>query len=311
MTHARRFRFGVEMVAPFDGMTWAESAQELEAMGYSTLFVPDHFHEGLGPIAAMTAAAMATTSLVVAPMVFAADFRHPAVLAREMATIDLLSDGRLEVGLGAGYQVTDYMGAGVAMDPPGVRVDRLIEHVHVLRGLFAGGPFTFHGEHYRIEALEGTPRPARPGGPPILVAGGGSRMLTFAARFADIVGVNVALATSADRDAPRDALAASIDAKFELIREAAGSRFDELEFHAWLSVVSVTDDSSRLAERLADAFGGAPADALESPLVLVGSEAEILDRLEARRERWGYSYFTLPQSKARELAPLVHRAAGR
>jgi probable F420-dependent oxidoreductase len=299
------------MVAPFDGMTWAESAQELEAMGYSTLFVPDHLHEGLGPITAMATAAMATTSLIVAPMVFASDFRHPAVLARELATIDLLSAGRLEVGLGAGYQVTDYTSTGVTMDPPGVRVDRLIEHVQVLRGLFAGGPFTFHGDHYRIEALDGTPRPARPGGPPILVAGGGRRLLTFAATAADIVGVNVSLPTSADREAPRDALASSIDEKFELIRAAAGERFDELEFHGWLSVVSVTDDPSRLAERLATAFGGTPAGALESPLVLVGSEAQILERLEERRQRWGYSYFTLPQSKAREFAPIVHRAAGR
>jgi probable F420-dependent oxidoreductase len=311
VSHARRFRFGVEMVGPFDGMTWAESAQELEAMGYSTLFVPDHFHEGLGPITAMASAAAATTSLVVAPMVLATDFRHPAVLARELASIDQLSAGRLEVGLGAGYQVTDYEASGIAMDPPGVRVDRLIEHVQVLRGLFAGGPFTFHGDHYRIDALAGSPRPARPGGPPILIAGGGRRLLTFAATAADIVGVNVAMPTSADRNAPRDALAPAIDEKFRLIREAAGARVDELEFHGWLSVVAVTGDSSRLADRLAVAFGGTPADALESPLVLVGSEAEILERLEARRERWGYSYFTVPQAKARELAGVVHRAAGR
>lgn len=298
------------MVEPFEGLSWVESAQELEALGYSTLFVPDHLHEGFGPITAMATAAMATTSLVVAPMVFATDFRHPAVLARELASIDVLSGGRLEVGLGAGYQVTDYEQSGVAMDPPGVRVGRLIEHVQVLRGLFADEPLTFHGEHYRIDDLNGTPKPARPGGPPILVAGGGHRMLTFAATAADIIGVNVSLPTSATRHTPRDALAASIDEKFGWIRAAAGDRFDELEFHGWLSVVAVTDDPSGLADRLATAFGGTPEQALDSPLVLAGSESEIVDRLEARRARWGYSYFTLPQGKAHEFAPIVRRLTG-
>src|ERR1700742_305430 len=153
------FRFGVEMMKPFEGMTWAESARHLEALGYSTLFAPDHFDEGLGPIAARPAAAAATTELTVATAVFAADFRHPAVLARELAAIDVLSEGRLEVGLGAGYQVNDYRSSGIAMDPPKVRVDRLVEYVAVLRGLFAEGPFSFAGEHFTIDRLDGTPHP--------------------------------------------------------------------------------------------------------------------------------------------------------
>src|ERR1700744_4661575 len=165
----RPFRFGVEMMEPFDGMTWAESARELEALGYSTLFAPDHFDEGLGPIAAMATAAAATTDLVVATAVFAADFRHPAVLARELASIDFLSRGRLEVGLGAGYQVDDYRASGIPMDPPKVRVDRLIEYVAVLRGLFADGEFSYAGKHFDIDRLDGTPRPATPGGPPLFV----------------------------------------------------------------------------------------------------------------------------------------------
>jgi len=161
VTARRPIRFGVEMMAPFAGSSWADSARELEALGYSTLFVPDHFDEGYGPITAMATAAVATTSLHVASAVFAADFRHPAVLARELASIDQLSEGRLEVGLGAGYQVNDYVGSGIAMDPPGVRVDRLIEYVTVLRGLFAEGPFDFAGEHYRVTGLDGSPAPYR------------------------------------------------------------------------------------------------------------------------------------------------------
>jgi probable F420-dependent oxidoreductase len=146
VSRPRAFRFGVEMMAPFGGLTWAESAREIESLGYSTLFVPDHLDEGYGPITAMATAAAATTTLRVAPAVLAADFRHPAVLARELASIDQLSEGRLEVGIGAGYQVNDYAGAGLAMDPPGTRVARMIEHVTVLRGLFADGPFDFAGE---------------------------------------------------------------------------------------------------------------------------------------------------------------------
>src|SRR6185312_13283187 len=219
------FRFGVEMMEPFSGMTWAESARELESLGYSTLFAPDHFDEGLGPIAAMATAAAATSELTVATAVFAADFRHPAVLARELASLDILSGGRLEVGLGAGYQVNDYRAAGITMDPPKARVDRLIEYVAVLRGLFADGEFSYAGEHFTIDRLDGTPHPVTPGGPPIFVAGGGPRMLRFAARHADIVGVNPSLPTSEKRaEAARDGVATRIDDKFALVREAAGDR---------------------------------------------------------------------------------------
>jgi len=294
------------MMAPFGGSSWADSARELEALGYSTLFVPDHFDEGYGPITAMATAAVATTTLRVASAVFAADFRHPAVLARELASIDQLSEGRLEVGLGAGYQVNDYAGSGIAMDPPRVRVDRLIEYVAVLRGLFAEGPFDFAGEHYRVAGLDGSPAPYRPGGPPIFVAGGGPRMLRFAAAHADIVGVNPSLPSSdVAESSVQDALPGRIDTKFEWIREAAGPRLSELEFHAWLRWAQVTDDAHTEVQPLTARFGASTEDVLASPIVLVGSVPEIVDRLHARRERWGYSYFTLQQPAARSFAPVL------
>ncbi len=301
------FRFGVEMMEPFDGMTWAESARELERLGYSTLFAPDHFDEGLGPIAAMAAAAAATTKLTVATAVLAADFRHPAVLARELAAIDVLSEGRLEVGLGAGYNVHDYRTSGIAMDPPKVRVDRLIEYVAVLRGLFADGPFTYEGEHFQIDALDGTPHPFTVGGPPIFVAGGGPRMLRFAAREADIVGVNPSLPTSERREeARRDGVAARIDEKFALIREAAGDRYADLTFHGWLQAAAITDDAHGAATEIGAALGGLdPDDVLESPFVLVGSVEEIVTRLHERRERWGYSYYTVQQPSAHDFAEVI------
>lgn len=310
MPHSRRFRFGVEMMRPFEAMSWAGSARRLESLGYSTLFVPDHFHEGLGPITAMTAAAMATTTLKVAPMVLNTDLRHPAVLARELASIDIVSKGRLEVGLGAGYNPLDYHRSGIAMDPPKVRVDRLIEHAAVLRNLWSDGSTTFEGTHYRIDDLDGTPKPFTPGGPPLLIAGGGRRMLRFAAQHADIVGVNVHLPSAPDHASARDALPASIDEKFEWIRGDAGERFDDLEFSAWLSVARVTNDAASLGERLSAQFAAPAAEVLESPLILAGTIGEIVDHLERRRARWNYSYLVVPQPATDDFAPVVEILAG-
>ncbi len=299
------------MTGSFEGMSWAESAREVEALGYSTLFVPDHFHEGYGPITAMATAAAATTTLKVGPMVLACDFRHPAVLSRELASIDQLSRGRLEVGLGAGYQETDYDRTGIAMDPPGIRVERLMEHVRVLKLLFGAGPVNFTGRHYEINDLDGTPKPFRAGGPPIIIAGGGERMLRFAATAADIIGVNPKL-PSAKRGgaAGRDALGAAIDTKFGWIRDAAGARFEQLEFTAWLSVAAITDDPTAIAERIGRRFDAAADEVLASPIFLLGSEAEVVDRLHERRKRWGYSYHVVQGDKAHEFAPVVRSVAG-
>ena len=227
------------------------------------------------------------------------------MLARELAAIDVLSEGRLEVGLGAGYQVNDYRASGIPMDPPKVRVDRLIEYVAVLRGLFADGPFSYAGEHFQIDALDGTPHPFTPGGPPIFVAGGGPRMLRFAAREADIVGVNPSLPTSEKRaEARHDGVAARIDEKFALIREAAGERYDDLDLprlaaggagHRRRPRAVARDRSPTLAGLEAD-------DVLASPFVLIGSVEEIVERLHQRRERWGYSYYTVQQPAAHEFA---------
>jgi len=300
------------MMAPFPSMSWGDSARHLESLGYSTLFVPDHFHQGLGPIAAMAMAAAATTTLRVAPMVLAVDFRHPAVLARELATIDVLSHGRLEVGLGAGYNPLDFSRTGIRHDPPGMRVDRLIEYVHVLRGLFSEGEFNFEGEHFRIEQLDGSPTPITTGGPPIILAGGGRRLLTFAAQHADVIGVNPSLPAAPTPDTARDAMPDAIDRKFEWIRDAAGDRFDAIEFTAWTGVALLSDDASAVETALAKRFPGlAGFDLGDSPIVLAGAVGEIVDRLEARRERWGYSYTVLPSSRAEEFAPIVQQLSGR
>ncbi len=311
MAHPRRFRFAVDLQRPLAGSSWTDSVREVEALGYSTMFVPDHFDEGVGPIAALATAAAITTTLNVGPLVFDCDFRHPAVLARELATIDLLSEGRLEVGVGAGWKNLDYTRSGIPMDPPKVRVDRMIEHTQILRGLFAGGSFSFTGEHYTITELDGTPRPHRPGGPPILIGGGAPRVLRFAGSTADIVGVNASIHSGEiDTAAAQDALPERIDEKVVWVREGAGERFDDLELNAWLAVAEVTDSTAEVAEQLAVLFGADPGSVLASPLALVGSSAEIAARLVERRDRWGYSYTVIPGDKARDFAPIVADLTG-
>jgi len=311
MAHPRRFRFAADLARPLAGANLLDSARELEALGYSTIFVPDHLDEGPGPIAAMAAFAAVTSTVNVGSLVLDCDFRHPAVLARELATIDAFSGGRLEVGLGAGWKAQDYETAGIAMDRPGVRVGRLQEHAAVLKGLWGEGPFSFEGEHYRISELDGTPAPYAPGGPKLLVGGGGPRLLRWAGAHADIVGVNPSIHSGAiDEAAAHDSLEDRIDEKVAWLRAGAEDRFDELELNCWLAVAEVTDDPA-VADGVAALFG-TTADALgRSPMALIGTLGEAAERLEERRERWGYSYIVIPGDQARAFAPLVADLTGR
>jgi probable F420-dependent oxidoreductase len=306
------FRFGVEVHGPLDGSTWADTVRELEALGYSTLFVPDHFDEGLGPITAMASAAVLTTTLKVGALVFDCDYRHPAVLARELASIDLVSEGRLEVGLGAGWKKLDYDRSGIPMEAPSVRVDRMIEHTRILKALFADEePVSFEGEHYRITDLPGTPRPHTPGGPPFIIGGGQRRMLRFAGAVADIVGVIASIHSGEiDTAAAHDAMPERIDEKFGWLREGAGERFGEIELNAWLAAAELTDDTAGMADLMGQLFSADPRHVLDSPLTLIGSRAECADRLHERRERWGFSYTVIPGEKARDFAPLVDQLTG-
>ena len=313
MAHHRRFRFGLQVRTPFDGLTWAETARRVEELGYSTLFLPDHFHQQWGPIAAMTAAAVSTTTLKVGTLVFDNDYRHPVVLHKEMATIDVISGGRLEVGIGAGWKRLDYTQSGIVEDAPKVRVDRMMEGVAVLKGLFAEGPFSYSGEYYEIDGLDGLPEPHTAGGPPLIIAGGSRRMLRFAGANASIVGVNPSMHSGeVDADAARDGMADRMDQKVAWVREGAGARFDDLEINAWVPVAKVTDDSAAFAELLSPGFG-VPADqVLDSPMAIVGTVSEIADRLEERRERWGFSYHVVQdEAGAMEMAPVVASIGGR
>jgi probable F420-dependent oxidoreductase len=308
--HERPFRFGVELQAPFEGCTWADSARELEDLGYSTLFVPDHVHSPYGPIAAMATALAATSRLCVAPLVMAVDFRNPVFLAKEIATLDVMFPGRVELGVGAGYNPLDYSRSGLRMDLPAQRVSRLMEYVQVLRLLFRGEECSFSGVEFQLEAVTGVPTPATPGGPRILVAGGGPRLLRFAGEAADIVGVNPSTAAGRDSiETFRDAMPSSIDAKFDIVRAAAGGRWSALEVNAWISTARITDDAAGFVRAVAERADVPVDDVLESPVMLVGTESEVAALLRSRRDRWGYSYSCLPQAAARSFAPVVRQLA--
>jgi probable F420-dependent oxidoreductase len=311
MAHDRKFRFGIQLSNAPAGTDWASVARRSEDQGFSTLFLPDHFGDQLAPLPAMMAAADATTELRVGALVFDNDYKHPVVLAKEVATVDVLSGGRVEFGVGAGWLLTDYEQAGMAYDKPGVRVDRMIEGLAVCKGLWGDGPFSYEGKHYRVTDLDGLPKPAQRPCPPILIGGGGKRVLTFAAQEADIVGINPNLRAGAvGPDAAQDAVATRIDEKLSWVREAAGDRFDALELNMLVFVGVVTDDRQGFIEAMAGGFGVTPEQAVDIPYAWAGTIDEICEHLETARDRWGVSYYVLQGDAAEAMVPVVAKLAG-
>ncbi len=305
------FRFGIQCKEPADAAGWPALARKVEDLGWSTLTVADHFDDQLAPMPALMAAAAATTSLRVGTMVLANDYRHPVVLAKEAATLDVLTAGRFELGIGAGWMTTDYEGAGIALERPGVRIDRLAEALEVMRGLWAGGPCSFAGAHYRVQDLVGQPIPLTAGGPPIVIGGGGERVLRLAARTADIVALNVNLKAGViDERAFPDGTPTATDRKLAWIRESAADRFDQLVLQVRVHLAVVTDERDTVIAEMAPAFGLTPAEAGETPHALIGSVEQICDQLVERRERWGISYLGMSGDQLDAFAPVVARLAG-
>ena len=290
---------------------WKDKARQVETLGYAALYLPDHFTDQLGPIAALMAAADATTRLRVGSLVFDNDYRHPVVLAKEAATLDVLSDGRFDLGLGAGWMATDYEQAGIPYDSPGTRISRMKEGLKIIKGMFAGEPFTFSGEHYQVKGIEGSPRPVQKPHPPILLGGGGRRMLSLAAREADIVNVNFDLREGqVNRDLVRTGLAEATDEKLRWIREAASDRLDSIELSVTIFLANITDDRESVATVMAAGVGAEPKDILAMPHFLIGTVDEVVDDLQRRRERYGISYVIVPGEADEAFAPVVARLAG-
>jgi len=295
-----------------------ETARRAEAAGFATFLLRDHFIEEpfghqLAPLTALATVAAATERLRVGSLVLCNDYRHPVLLAKEVATLDLLSGGRFELGLGAGFSRPEYEAAGLSFDPPGVRVDRLAEALQVFKGLFGAAPFTFAGRFYSVTKLDAFPQPVQRPYPPILVGAGGRRMLGIAAREADIIGIQTASLGTGRRAAdPSGLLAETIAEKIEWVRRQAGARFDQIELSIVSSII-VAEDRREAAERLVRERGwqGLSVERVfEMPSIFIGSVGQIIDEMQKRRERYGISYYVLSDRSLETVAPIVARLAG-
>jgi probable F420-dependent oxidoreductase len=311
-TPTRPFRFGVQANGSMSGRAWTELARRVEGLGYSTLTMPDHFDDQLAPVPALTAAAAVTESLRIGALVWDNDYKHPLVLAKELATMDVLSDGRVEIGLGAGWMIADYEQSGIPYDSAKVRIDRFVEGLAVIKGLMGPEPFSFTGEHYRITGHNGLPKPVQAPCPPILIGGGGKRVLSIAAREADIVGINATMSAGVIGASVFDTMTAEmVDEKVDIVRQAAGPRWGDIEMNIRAFLVNVTDDAKAAAEGIASMLGVTAAQVDDTPFALVGPTSKLIDDLMARRERWGFSYVIVGMNDVEAFAPVVAALNGR
>lgn len=317
MGQSRAFRFGILTGGAASRRAWIDKARQAETFGYSTLLVDDHLYNTFAPLTALVSAADATTSLRVGSLVFGNDFRHPVVLAKEAATLDVLTGGRFELGLGTGYLQQDYEQAGVELQSPGTRVNRFEESVQVIKGLFADDAFTYTGNHYTIRSLNGLPKPAQRPHPPLLLGGGSKRMLSIAAREANIVSINIRTTAEGGFDASSITPEAT-DQKIAWVREAAGARFHDLELNVVVFPV-VTDQPRQAAEQMLREWKMPTDEAsidrlLAESLSLFGTVDQIVEDLQARRQRFGFSYIAVGEYYQADVmerfAPVIAKLAG-
>jgi probable F420-dependent oxidoreductase len=320
----RPFRFSVQAFEAESAGHWISVARRAEDLGYSTLFLTDHYfgpgeisdasgHRpvDVAPLTAMTAAAMATNRLRVGCRVFCADYHHPVVLAKELATLDLLSGGRLEVGLGAGWVAAEYAGLGIAMDRPGVRIERLAEVAGLLKAHWDGKPLDVQGRYVRASGFAGRPLPVQQPHPPILIGGGAPRVLRLAGRLADIVSIN--FNNAAGKLGPDSVASSTREATLEKIswvRDGAGDRFGGIELELAAYFVAISEDPADARDAMARRFGVTPEALSEHPHALIGSVAEVCDTLQQRRDELGVSYINVAQRSMEAFAPVVARLAG-
>ena len=298
------FRFGVQVHTAPSPSGWRSMARRIEELGYSSLLIPDHFGDQYGPLVALAVAAEATSTLRVGSLVFGNDYRHPVVLAKEIATLELLSNGRVEFGLGAGWMSSDYDEAGMTYAAPGERVSRMAESLIILKQLWGDGTSSFQGDHYTTEKAQGLPRLTK--NPQIVIGGGSPRVLGIAAREADIVGVNPNLAAGRiGREVIESTQAEYFDERIGWIREAAGSRFDSIELQILTNIVQITDDRDTAISGLASLMGVTVEQVAHTPIALIGSVDQIVETLIERRERYGFSYIVVHEPEIESFAPVV------
>lgn len=321
----RPFRFGLQAFEATTADEWYRLVRRTEELGYSTLFTSDHYfgpgaisdatgHRPveMAPLASIAAAAAVTSSLRVGCRVFACDLHHPVVLAKEMATLDMLSSGRLEVGLGAGWVRDEYDGLGVPMASAGERIAKLGEYVALLRAHWSGEPLDVDTPHTHASGFAGRPRPVQQPGPPIMIGGGAPRVLGLAGRLADIVSINFdnssgKLGAASVASSGADQTAQKID----WIKAGAGERFDALELEIGAYFVAVGNGAGAALTAMADRFGVSAAEFASHPHALIGTVDEVCATLIDRRARYGISYVTVAQRHLDEFAPVVAALTGR
>jgi probable F420-dependent oxidoreductase len=315
----RPFRFGVQL-SKLDRKHWVEEVQTIESLGFSSVFCPDHFSSQWDPTALLGAASAVTEKLRVGTLVYDVDFRHPIVFAKQAATLQLLSGGRHEFGIGAGWMESDYLQAGIAYDRPGLRIERLEEAIQIAKSMWSQEETTFEGKHYQLKAVPMAAHGIQKVDPPkILIGGGGRRLLRLAGRHADIVGINPQLHEGrVTADTPADLAPERVREKVGWVREgaeAAGRDPAAIELNSLSFVVAVTDDPKGLRAGIAQNTGMTVEQVADCPLFLTGSPAEIRERLEKRREETGISYVVIQGRKRSELEPfaeaVVEPLAGR
>ena len=312
MTEPRPFRFGVQTSKATSRAAWIDIAHRAESNGYDVLTMPDHFGDQLAPVPALMCAADATTKLRIGALVFDNDYKHPLVLAKELATMDLLSEGRIEIGVGAGWMISDYDQSGIPYDSPKVRIDRFAEGLAVIKGCMGDGPFSFSGDHYTITDYNGLPKPVGGKCPPILIGGGGKRVLSLAAREADIVGINSTMTAGViGPDAITTMTPEAVDEKVGIVRTAAGDRWDDIEMNVRVFMLNVTNTRIETMDKLSSALNVSRSFMEESPFSLIGTPEQLIDDLVARREKWGFSFIIVGANDIEPFAPVVAALAGK
>lgn len=308
----RPFRFGIQASKAGSHKEWTELAKTAESNGFNSLTMPDHFTDQLAPVPALMAAANATSTLRIGALVWDNDYKHPVVLAKELATLDLLSSGRLEIGIGAGWMATDYVQSGIQYDRPGVRIDRFLEGLEVIKRAMTGEKFSFTGKHYNITDYVATPLPVQRPCPPILIGGGGPRVLKLAAQLADIVGINPSLKDGVvNADTIAEMSAEAVTSKVDLVKHAAGPRMSRIEMNIRTFLVNIRDNANEAITGTANMFKVEPDLVANSPFALMGPPSKIAEDLLARRERWGFSYVIVGGEDVESFAPVIKILAGK
>ncbi len=304
----RRFRFGLLAGRAASLGEWRELARKAEAQGYSTLLVPDHFGRQLAPFAALMAAAAVTTELRLGTFVIDNDFRHPAALAKEAATVDLLTDGRLELGIGAGWNRADYDTTGLTFEPAGVRVSKMLEAVRIVKAFFEQPTVTFEGAYYTVKDLEAQPKPKQQPRPPIMIGANGRRMVRIAAEEADIINFpdRPSVGTST---AGNPALGVTFEEQLAIVKDHAKERYERPEL-GMLTIPRLTEQVEDTVNGLAEQMQTRPEIVRAMPGALIGSAEAIIEQLQASRERYDLSYPVIPLAHTQDCAPIVRKLAG-